>query len=84
MLKNPHSLIKMTLEVVYPAVIQVEAKRLIQKVSPKKSDLLDMLLPHIQRKALANDLSVTPWMRTLGNAGLGALQFVQVVNVVYC
>ncbi|PWA80123.1 Zinc finger, RanBP2-type [Artemisia annua] len=32
-------------------VIQVEAKRLIQKVLPKKNDLLDMLLPHIQRFA---------------------------------
>ncbi|GJX46840.1 retrotransposon protein, putative, ty1-copia subclass [Tanacetum coccineum] len=33
------------------AVIQVEAKRLLQKVSLKKNDLLDMLLPHIERFA---------------------------------
>ncbi|PWA48733.1 hypothetical protein CTI12_AA489410 [Artemisia annua] len=32
-------------------VIQMEAKRLIQKVSLKKNDLLDMLLLRIQRFA---------------------------------
>ncbi|GKF19553.1 hypothetical protein Tco_0068191 [Tanacetum coccineum] len=51
--ENPHSLIKITLEVVYPAVdkikkdstvIQVEAK-MFDSVKPPKNDLLDMLLP---------------------------------------